>query len=338
MVLDVWKSIKRKEIAPLYLLFGNEPFLINETKRLIVEHALNEEELDFNLSQFDLEEIPVEKALEEAETLPFMGEKRVVFLHNPVFLTTEKSKSKVEHQIASLERYIQNPAPYSVIVLSAPYEKLDERKKITKELKRRAVVVETKKLNEQELKSWVHDKVRAAGKKMDEEALRTLLELAGTNLMLLNSEVDKMLLYIGQDDIITKETVELLVSKSLEQNVFTLVELVIQRRISESVSMLQDLLNQNEEPIKILSIMAGQLRLLYQVKELANQGYGQQRIATLLKVHPFRIKLALEKVKEFKTDELLYLMNQLADADYKMKTGGMDKALLLELLFLKLSK
>lgn len=338
MVLDVWKSIKRKEIAPLYLLFGNEPFLINETKRLIVEHALNEEELDFNLSQFDLEEIPVEKALEEAETLPFMGEKRVVFLHNPVFLTTEKSKSKVEHQIASLERYIQNPAPYSVIVLSAPYEKLDERKKITKELKRRAVVVETKKLNEQELKSWVHDKVRAAGKKIDEEALRTLLELAGTNLMLLNSEVDKMLLYIGQDDIITKETVELLVSKSLEQNVFTLVELVIQRRISESVSMLQDLLNQNEEPIKILSIMAGQLRLLYQVKELANHGYGQQRIATLLKVHPFRIKLALEKVKEFKTDELLYLMNQLADADYKMKTGGMDKALLLELLFLKLSK
>jgi DNA polymerase-3 subunit delta len=338
LVLDVWKSIKRKEIAPLYLLFGNEPFLINETKRLIVEHALNEEELDFNLSQFDLEEIPVEKALEEAETLPFMGEKRVVFLHNPVFLTTEKSKSKVEHQIASLERYIQNPAPYSVIVLSAPYEKLDERKKITKELKRRAVVVETKKLNEQELKSWVHDKVRAAGKKIDEEALRTLLELAGTNLMLLNSEVDKMLLYIGQDDIITKETVELLVSKSLEQNVFTLVELVLQRRISESVSMLQDLLNQNEEPIKILSIMAGQLRLLYQVKELANQGYGQQRIATLLKVHPFRIKLALEKVKEFKTDELLYLMNQLADADYKMKTGGMDKALLLELLFLKLSK
>ncbi|WP_374721709.1 DNA polymerase III subunit delta [Peribacillus tepidiphilus] len=338
MVLDVWKSIKRKEIAPLYLLFGNEPFLINETKRLIVEHALNEEELDFNLSQFDLEEIPVEKALEEAETLPFMGEKRVVFLHNPVFLTTEKSKSKVEHQIGSLERYIQNPAPYSVIVLSAPYEKLDERKKITKELKRRAVVVETKKLNEQELKSWVHDKVRAAGKKIDEEALRTLLELAGTNLMLLNSEVDKMLLYIGQDDIITKETVELLVSKSLEQNVFTLVELVLQRRISESVSMLQDLLNQNEEPIKILSIMAGQLRLLYQVKELANQGYGQQRIATLLKVHPFRIKLALEKVKEFKTDELLYLMNQLADADYKMKTGGMDKALLLELLFLKLSK
>ena len=137
MVIDIWKQIKQKEIAPIYLLFGTEAFLINETKKLLLTQIFDEEEMDFNFTAYDLEETPIEMALEDAETFPFMGERKVLFLHNPPFLTSEKTKGKVEHNLSkSWKTYLNERAPYSVIVFSAPYEKLDERKRLFKDIKK----------------------------------------------------------------------------------------------------------------------------------------------------------------------------------------------------------
>ena len=117
MVLDVWKSIKKGQFAPVYLLYGTEAYLINETKQLLIENVLHEDEMDFNFSQFDLEETPVETALEDVETLPFIGERRLVFMQNPFFLTAEKTKSRVEHNVKRLEAYLADPVPYSIVRL-----------------------------------------------------------------------------------------------------------------------------------------------------------------------------------------------------------------------------
>ena len=75
-MIDLWKKIEQKVFSPLYLLYGIESYLINETKQKLVNNMLTEEEMDFNLSTYDLEEVPIEVALEDAETFPFMGEKK----------------------------------------------------------------------------------------------------------------------------------------------------------------------------------------------------------------------------------------------------------------------
>ncbi|MEH7414066.1 DNA polymerase III subunit delta [Neobacillus drentensis] len=338
MVQEIWRKIKKKEIAPIYLLYGTEAFLINETKQMLLNNILDEEDKDFNFSAYDLEETPVDLALEDAETFPFLGEKKVVFLHNPVFLTAEKTKEKVEHNLAKLEAYLKEPAPYTVMVISAPYEKLDERKKITKELKRHAELVEAKKLSEHELKKWIRDRVKGNGLEIEESAIDQLLALAGTNMFMLASEVDKLSLYAAEQNCISSELVEKLVARTLEQNIFTLIERVVQRRLDEALRIYYDLLKQNEEPIKILALLSGQFRLIYQVKELSRRGYGQQQIAAYLKIHPFRVKLALGQAGSFTDEELANLMGILADADYQMKTGGMNKSLLIEMLLFRLKR
>ena len=243
------------------MLYGTEAYLINETKQLLIQHALHEDEMDFNFSQFDLEETPIETALEDVETLPFIGERRLVFMQNPFFLTAEKTKSKVEHNVKRLEAYLSDPVPYSIVVFIAPYEKLDERKKITKELKRKATLLKRKSLDEHELKIWVRDKINADKIEMSDQAIDRLLELAGTNLMMLTNEIDKMMLYVEGTNRITIDIVEKLVAKSLEQNIFSLVDSVLQRNMESTMMIYHDLIRQNEEPIKILSVMAGQVRL-----------------------------------------------------------------------------
>ncbi|MCM3566551.1 DNA polymerase III subunit delta [Neobacillus mesonae] len=338
MVLEAWRKIKQKTIAPVYLLYGTEAFLIDETKNLILNQVLTEEEKDFNFAVYDLAETPIEAAVEDAETFPFLGERKVIFLHNPTFLTAEKTKDKVEHNLSRFETYLQNPAPYTVLVVSAPYEKLDERKKITKELKRKAEVIEAKKLNEHELKKWIDSQVKSRGLAIDADAVERLLQLVGTNMFMISSEIEKIALYAADEQKIDLKLVEKLTAKSLEQNIFTLIEKVVQRRLDEALRIYYDLLKQNEEPIKILALLAGQFRLIYQVKELSRKGYGQQQIAGYLKTHPYRVKLALGQAGRFTDEELVNLIALLADADYKMKTGGMNKSLLIEMLLFRLKK
>lgn len=338
MVTEVWKQIRQNNIAPVYLLFGTEAFLINETKQLLLRTVLKDEEKEFNYSVYDLEETSIDEALEDAETFPFLGEKKIVFLHNPLFLTAEKKKEKVEHNLSKLEAYLHQPAPYTVLVISAPYEKLDERKKITKELKKNAVIVEAKKLNEHELNNWLKDRAKTNGIDITQEAIDLMLALVGTNLFMLTSEIDKLALYSNGKQTIDAELVDKLVSRSLEQNVFTLIDKIVQRKLEEALRIYYDLLKQNEEPIKILALIAGQFRLIYQVKELSRRGYGQQQIAGFIKTHPFRVKLAAAQAGKFTDEELTSFIKMLADADFQMKTGGMNKSLLIEMLLFKLKK
>lgn len=336
MVVNLWGKIKSRRLSPLYLLYGTESFLLTETYELLIRTVLTEEEREFNVSVYDCEETPVQAALEDAETFPFLGEKRVIIVKNPYFFTAEKEK-EITHDLKKLESYITSPSPFSIVVFVGSYEKLDERKKITKLMKEHAEVFIANPLTEKELRGWMMERVRQNGAMMEENAVDALLQTAGTNLMTLANELDKLALFVGPGGMIRQETVENLVSRTLEQNVFVLVEKVTKRQIAEALQVFYDLLENNEEPLKILALLANQFRLLYQVKWLAAKGYGQQQIASILKVHPFRIKLAMGQAALFSEEELMKAIQQIAEADYEMKSGAMDRQLIMELLLMKWS-
>lgn len=91
-VFDVWKSLKKGDIHPVYCLYGKETYLLQETVQRIRQAVVDEETKDFNFSIFDLEEDALDLAVEDAETFPFMGERRLVVAKNPAFLTAEKRR------------------------------------------------------------------------------------------------------------------------------------------------------------------------------------------------------------------------------------------------------
>ncbi|WP_078379634.1 DNA polymerase III subunit delta [Sutcliffiella halmapala] len=338
MGFEALKKIKAKHFAPIYLLLGTEGFLLKEVRDSIIEHALEVEEHDFNLSFYDMEEQSVDIAIEDAETLPFMGDRRVVVITNPFFLTGEKNKSKIEHNTERFLSYIQQAAPYTVLVVQAPYEKLDERKKLVKQLKSIAEVIEAQPLGERDLKLWMKDRAEQSGANLKDDAAEELLKIAGVNLSVLAQEINKMAMYIGaKEQAITVETVKLLAAKSIEHTIFELIEKMVHRKIDEALRIFYELIQNNEEPIKLHALIANQFRLLYQVKDLSEQGYSQQKMAGILRVHPYRVKLAAQQSRYFSREELMRLMKDLAEADYEMKSGKVDKQLAIEMLLLRLA-
>ncbi|WP_249413979.1 DNA polymerase III subunit delta [Alteribacter keqinensis] len=332
---DMMKHIKREELSGLYLLYGSESFMVSDTLQKLTGSALSEEEIEFNLSQFDMKDTPVELAIEEAYTFPFMGSKRVVILKEAYFFTGMKVTAKAEHDLKKLEAYIQNPAPETVFIAVVPSEKLDERKKITKLFKKHGRVMEGKPFEEKELFSWLDEKAKEQNVTIDREAKGQLLMLTASNLMLISSELRKMAIYTGEGNTITKEVVDELVARSLEQNIFSLVDGVVKQNLDGAWRIFDDLLKQKEEPIKILSLLARQFRILYQVKQLSEQGYSQKQMASQLKLHPYAVKLAAGQAQRFEDRHLLTILDQLAETDFKIKTGQLDKKLAVELFLAK---
>ncbi|MBC1793928.1 DNA polymerase III subunit delta [Listeria booriae] len=325
-----WKKIEKKQFAPIYLIIGTEDYIINETKKRLVANILDTEDTDFNYANFDLDETAIEQVIEEAETIPFFGDRRLIVASNPSFLTTEKTKSKIEHRTARFEDYLNEPVDYSILVIIARVEKLDERKKLTKLLKKQATIVDAKRPNDAELRKWVQSAIENNDFSMEIPAIERLMELTGGQLTTAMNELDKLMLYKLESREISVADVESLVVRSLEQNIFLLLDKMIALDISGALSIYYDLLKQKEEPIKILALVASQFRLLTQIKLLEKQGFSQQQVAQKLKVHPFRVKIGARQAKSFSYEQLTATLERLAEMDFEMKTGYGDKAQKLE--------
>ncbi|WP_416149298.1 DNA polymerase III subunit delta [Salipaludibacillus sp. HK11] len=333
--VNVLKELNQKKLSPLYLLYGSETYLIEDIIQRIMSQALSKEEQEFNLSKFDMNEHSVELAVEEAYTFPFMGGRRVVFLKDAFFFTTQKGTNKVEHDLSKLLSYIEDPAQETVMIIQAPYEKLDERKKIVKVMKKQASVMDGRPLEERELKQWMLDKAEEYQVTFDSKAQERLLMLTGADLMIMASEIKKLAMHVGEGEVVTQDHVDNLVARSLEQDIFSLVDGVVKAQVNKALKIYKDLLKQKEAPVKIIALMVRQFRILYQVKQLTQQGYGEKIIASQLKLHPYVVKLAARQVQKFRDGELLHLLDQLADLDFSIKTGRINPELGVELFLLK---
>ena len=328
-------KITKGQFSPVYLFLGTESYLADSAKQTLIQATLAEDERDLNFGIYDMEEVPVGVALDDAESVPFFGDKRLVIMDRPNFFTAEKSKQKIDHDLVWLENYLKNPPDFTILAFFAPYEKLDERKKITKLLKKTATVIEVNTLSEKEVRHFLKDTIANEGYTMTPEAFELFIQLTDAKLSTAMSELPKLLLFSSDTKQITKSAVNDLVAKSLEQNIFALVEYVLKRQTANALSLYQDLLLQKEDPIKINAILMTQFRLLLQVKFLEKKGYQQGDSAGMLKVHPYRVKLAIQQARKFSEKVLVSAFVGLVDAEYRLKTGQGDKEMQFELFVLQ---
>lgn len=335
---NVKKQIIKKSIAPLYLFYGKESFLVEDLLKTLIETVLTEEEHDFNLSIYDMRETAVDLAVEDAATLPFIGAKRVVILKDAYFLTAQKDEWKIDHSLKIFEEYIQNPVSETAFVVVAPYEKLDERKKITKLLKKEAVVVEAKEFDDRLMMEWLENRAKEKRVSLTNDAIGRMIQLLGKNLLMMTNELDKLALFVGEEGIISIEVVDELVAKTIEQDIFMLINAIVSYRIDEALSIFFALMKQKEDPIKVIALLARQIRIQYQVKEMARQGYSQKQMAGQLKLHPYVVRLSLKESERATDKQLHQLLDRLCDLDFQVKTGKMDKQLAVELFLLSLAK
>ncbi|HLR80607.1 MAG TPA: DNA polymerase III subunit delta [Bacillota bacterium] len=323
------QQLKRNQIPPVSLLYGTESYFIQNLKNAFKKTVLTAEE---NLSTYDLEEIPIQEVVADAETYPFFGGEKLIIATNPSFLKAKPDKLPFEHDVETLQHYISRPSDYTVLVFVAPYEKIDARKKITKALKKQAVVAECNPVKPYEIDKWIKNMADELQITITEDAFEIIEFELATNLQLLESELEKLALYVGEGGTVTTDVAEKLISHTTDHSALQLVDAVISRNLSQAISIYKDLEKMNEEPIALIGLLAFQFRTILQVKLLKKKGYNSFQMQKKLGVHPYVIKIASKREKQFSTQQLKAIMNRLASTDAMMKTGHMEKDIAFELL------
>lgn len=319
-----------KPLDAVYLIMGQMDYFQRRLKTAF-KNVIPEAEQTMNFASYDLETVPLAVGLDDAMAAPFFGERRVVCLDDPVFLTGETKKSKVEHDLDSLEKYLTAPMPSTVLVFFAPYAKLDGRKKIVKQLKKAATTIELGDFSERDVRQFFQAQLQQDAYTIDDNALNQLIQRTDADLTLMMNEKDKLELFSLPEHHIALDAVTGLVRQTLTQNVFDLVNRVLAKNTAGAVALYRELLQAKEEPLRINAILQGQFRLLIQTKVLAKQGYSQGKLASTFKVHPYRVKLALQTQRRFQLTDLNRAYLGLYKVERQMKSTALDPELLFSL-------
>ena len=313
----------------IFVFYGDEDFLINKA---VLE--IEEKHPHGQVIKYELNETNIRILLEDASMVSLFDEEKIIIGYNADFLSGVIKKEKINHDIDALSKYVEHPNPNSTIILIVPSDKLDKRKTIVKKLLDKAEVKELNKLSSNGLLNFAKEIFAKNNYQISLKALNMLIELVGSNLYLLNNECEKLMIYKIDEKKIDEENVEEMIVKYDFDNDFALTDAVINKDINKSLILYHELLKRNEEPIKIIVMLANKFRLIFQVKRLHAKGFNNNQIASELGAHPYSVELA-NKV-QLKDKELLNYLELLANLDEEIKTGKVNKDVGLEMFLLKL--
>lgn len=305
----------------VYLLYGTKEFQINEEIKKICKNID-----EMNISRYDLTNDLLSLAIEDAQTLSLFEDKKVVIIENADMFTGSTSKDS-----EIVQKYLDNINENTTLIFIVHNDKLDTRKKITKLIKEKGKVLEYN--DELDTISLVRKLFK--GYNIDYKTINLFIDRIGNNPLIIQNEINKIKIYKGNDKNITDEDILNLTIKLIEIDIFKLIDYIVKKDKEKALELYYEMLKMNEEPIKIVVILANQFRIIYQAKELFKKGYSEKDIASILKIHPYRVKLAIQNGRNYTSKTLLKYLNDLANIDIGIKTGTLNKDLALELFILK---
>jgi DNA polymerase III subunit delta len=223
-----------------------------------------------------------------------------------------------------------NLSKRSTLVLSA--EELDHRKKFYKTLRERHCVSEFAKLKGIALEKWAESFIRKQGYRISSPAVRKLVELAGSDLQTLASELEKLMISSGNEKDISGTSIEDLIRASRQHGIFELIQSLGQRDRAGALRSLASLLNMGEHPLAIVAMMARHCRQILIAKEGLAQGNRTQEIASAAQIPPFILEQFLRQARAVDADSIQKMYVRLASIDKRLKSTSLDGRIMLESL------
>ncbi|NYE56298.1 DNA polymerase III subunit delta [Carboxydothermus ferrireducens] len=318
-------ALTRGVLKPLYLFSGEERYfkerLFGEIKKYLGSNH------EFNYEELDGQEVLPEEVVAKAETVSFFGQ-RFIVVKNCRFFSGK-------HDEEPLLNYLKNPAPQAVVIFSTELP-IDKKKKIYQEFLKNGEEIEFSRLDEKEVQELIKTWADRAGFNLEREALIVLAQSYGQNLVELEKEFKKLVLYKLSEKTITLKDVLEVSGQDQEISVFYLVEELLSGKINRP--KLKERLTNQEEAVKFTGLVAKNLRQIYTVKVLQQKGKTLQEIAKITGIPEWLVKKTLRSAVHLSQEKLKKGITALADLDVKIKSGERELTGLFERFFLLMKK
>ncbi len=305
-----------------YLIKSNAISLIDKK----IEELIKEKGFDSSsVTTYDLEEDSITSLIEDADTISFLTPNKVIIGKNL------SNNNLDEKNLKTLSKYLDNPNSDVLLILVTT--NIDARKKIVKEVINKLSLVNIST----DTKEIVKDILK--GYDVEYRVINLLEEYYSEDLERLISETKKLALaFINTKKITYKDALELLVKPLNKQDslAFDLVREIALKDKKKAVNIYNELLSYNIESYALFGLLESQYRLLYQVKVLNKRNISYNDMASILEVHPFRVKKTLELVRYYTLKEIRKLLKNLSDIDFKIKSGVYENNIIIDLLILNI--
>jgi len=306
----------------IYLFTGNEELMIrNKIETLIASVKAP----SFNKTTYDLENTSLSDAINDCMTIPLIGDSKVVVLRNPKFL--EKGKHEdIKNGIKMFLEYCAKPNEDCLLIIDASSITIDEKSDCYHALEKAAEISNTKNLSDVEMKGWLRSFFIRNKKTITDSAIDLFFDYVGTNLVKGKQEVDKLLNYIGDKQIVDEEVIRNVVSDDGETDIYALTQAINSKDKAMVHKKYTELIKNGYDQISLLAIIYRMFKDLYTVIVLLEKGNKQNDIANIMGISPGRAYYIMKDVSKYNKETIQKILINITDLDYKIKTGQIDNA------------
>lgn len=306
-----------------YLFYGEDLFLIKKETDLVFQ----ENEIDLStIEVYDGEEEGVDNAVASAMTLPFLADRKGIVITNAKFLTSEQNINEVEAQ--KLISFCEMKLDQTVLVIQVRADNLEFKSKLVKYLTKNTI---TKKFAIHDkgfdVYEYVKKELAKHGLKIQSYALTQFVNRANINMDNLNNELQKLIYFSYGMKEINADTVFQVVNREIEDNIFELVNAILEKNQEKIFKVYHDLVEHNVKSTQVLSVISSKFLEILYTKSLISIGYGKTDIEKFFGYSGGRVYYMMKNASEVSYDVLYQNISNLEDLDYKIKSGKIDKDL-----------
>lgn len=316
-----------EEMANIEVYISNDTFLLEQKANEIIKSKAIDE---FNINKYNFLDCDPLEIINEARTISLLGDEKMVIVSNPEFLKATYSNEKVINEFIS---YFEASNPDCLLIILVDFT-LDYHLPINTSLKANANINVLEELTGEKLLAWMKEKVNKEGYQININAANEIIERCDGDILCIHNELDKLMMYHAADKNIAYESVLLLVSRNLDDNIYNLLNAFVSNDKRKVLSIYNDFMAMNEDEMRILNAFQGKIEEILYTKILMGQGLKKDEIAAYFRVKSGRAYYMMENAKTISTYDLKNLIQRITDLDFQIKSGAIDKKLGLQLFIL----
>lgn len=330
-------GVRSGNVAPVYFLFGEEEFLVDETLERLIGHTVDQSTKSFNFDVFHGTEAQLRDVVERAEAYPLMAERRVVVLRD-VDRTIGSRKSD---DGSGFLQYIASPLETTTLILTAASASFLGKGKAKPKAPWATIIenstaVHFKKVYERELPSWVTTRIARRKKKISPEGVELFVSYVGASLRTLHNEIEKLFTFVEDRTEIGIEDVRTVVGASKTWNVFELQKAIGEKKLETSVEIAERMLRANEPAQLILTMLTRYFTLLWRLMEIRTKYRNPKDIAREVGISPFFISEYLSALNRYSLPNIRNAFEALLAADIIMKSTRTTPSIVMQMLLISI--
>lgn len=315
-------NLKSEKLSPIYYIYGQETFLLDQAK-----NSFNRLPADiYEVVNLDGETTDLLQLNQELSMDSFFGQKKIVIVSHFENLLADKDESNLKVLI----NYIDNPVANNCLVLMINSEKPDQRKKIIKLLSAEQITtLEFNSTDQKQINAYLKQQFLKHQIEIDNHLIEHIIQRVDFNLTNLSQNLPKLINFAKTDTLDTRAIDDLL-TINVNASSFDLVKSIFDQDKSHALQIVNQLFDQFQPPLSIIGALLSQYRLLLQVDGLKNQ------TTSLLKIHPYRVKLAQQELQKVSIDKIDYGYQKIVESEIKLKTTSVNPQTVIEQLVVSL--